>query len=87
MKKNEEAEDVTGRREKKTKKKSRRRAVETVEFAVPAAVGREERRGPIRARRGEIQAAVGRGGQLEESCPRRPRSRQYPPQISGLGLA
>ena len=63
---------------KKTEKKSRRRAVETVEFAVPAAVGREERRGPIRARRGEIQAAVG-GVDNSRSCPRRPRARQYPP--------
>ena len=48
-----------GKARKKPEKKSHRRVVETVEFAVPAVVGREVRRGPIRARRGEIQAAAG----------------------------
>ena len=59
MKKNEEAEDGTGRREKGKKEEIPPPSGGDCGVRGPAAVGREERRGPIRARRGEIQAAVG----------------------------
>ena len=60
----------------------RRRAVESVGIADPAAVSGVERRRNDPPPKGRCPSGGGRGGQPRRGCPRRPRTRHYPPMSS-----